>query len=191
MATNWVKALTDYVDTLEAAIGAIEGATALHNKLTAARAALLDQITAARQAELDAANIPADVDTLLARLTALRATNLDTLDTAETAATYSHPNDVTEDTVFTSAFGGLRTKVLAVWLDMVNHTQVQTIRFKHTIDGVNYRTFATVTWNPTDDPGVLLVPVAVNSDIRVTVQSAVLEGVARNLPYYYISQVVE
>ena len=79
MATNWVKALMDYVDSLEAAIGAIEGATALHNKLTAARAALLDQITALRMAELDAVNIPADVDTLLSRLTALRAGYLDNL----------------------------------------------------------------------------------------------------------------
>ena len=47
-----------------AAVGAIEGATTLHNKLTAARAALLDEITAVRLAELDAANIPADVDGL-------------------------------------------------------------------------------------------------------------------------------
>lgn len=61
-----------------AAIG-YEGATALANKLTAARAALLDQITALRMAELDAANIPADIDTLLARLTALRAGYLDNL----------------------------------------------------------------------------------------------------------------
>jgi len=43
-------------------------------KITAARAASLD--------ELDAANIPADVDTLLARLTALRAANLDELTAA-------------------------------------------------------------------------------------------------------------
>ena len=85
MATNWVKALMDYVDSLEAAIGAIEGATALHNKLTAARAALLDQITALRLAELDAANIPADIDTLLARLTAPRAGYLDNLSAGATS----------------------------------------------------------------------------------------------------------
>lgn len=58
--------LTAYVDGLETAIGAIEGATTLHNKLTAARAALLDEITALRMAELDAANIPADIDELKA-----------------------------------------------------------------------------------------------------------------------------
>ena len=68
-----------------AAIG-YEGATSLANKLTAARAALLDQITAARMAELDAANIPADIDTLLARLTALRAGYLDELAAANIPA---------------------------------------------------------------------------------------------------------
>lgn len=76
---DWLSIVKAYVDTLETAVGAIEGATTLHNKLTAARAALLDQITASRLAELDAANIPADVDTLLARLTALRAGYLDNL----------------------------------------------------------------------------------------------------------------
>jgi hypothetical protein len=42
----------------------LEGATSLANKLTAARAALLDEITNARMSELDAANIPADIDTI-------------------------------------------------------------------------------------------------------------------------------
>lgn len=58
---DWLSILKAYVDTLETAIGAIEGATTLHNKLTAARAALLDQITALRMAELDPANLPADI----------------------------------------------------------------------------------------------------------------------------------
>lgn len=75
--------IENLVDDLETAVGTIEGATTLHNKLTAARAALLDGLIAARLAELDAANIPADIDTLLARLTAVRASYLDNIgDTA-------------------------------------------------------------------------------------------------------------
>lgn len=87
--------IDNLVDDLEAAVGAIEGATTLHNKLTAARAAFLDrlaiiaaggagELTTARAAalqrliddltavragyldELAAANIPADVDELKA-----------------------------------------------------------------------------------------------------------------------------
>ena len=46
-------------------------------RLSAARAALLDEITAARLAELDAANLPADVDTLLTRATEARLAELD------------------------------------------------------------------------------------------------------------------
>lgn len=78
--------IDNLVDDLEAAVGAIEGATTLHNKLTAARAALLDGLTAVRLAELDAANIPADIDTLLTRLTALRAGYLDELGAANIPA---------------------------------------------------------------------------------------------------------
>lgn len=65
MATNWLVVLKAYVDTLETIVGT-EGGVALAGKLTAARAALLDQITALRLAELDAANIPADIDGLKA-----------------------------------------------------------------------------------------------------------------------------
>lgn len=80
---DWLAILKAYVDSLETIVGT-EGGVALADKLTAARAgyldninqagllqvtaaraALLDQITALRLAELDAANIPADVDTIL------------------------------------------------------------------------------------------------------------------------------
>ncbi len=70
--------LGDPAQTFLAMIG-YEGALSLANKLTAARAALIDQITAARMQELDGANIPADVDTLLTRLSAIRAGYLDNL----------------------------------------------------------------------------------------------------------------
>jgi len=73
-----IDLIKGYTDTLEAAIGAIEGATSLHNKLTAARALLLDrlallaaggagELTPARAGyleELAAANIPIDIDGL-------------------------------------------------------------------------------------------------------------------------------
>ena len=61
-------------------------------KITPARAANLDEITAARLSELDAANLPADIDTLLGRLTAARALLLDNLSALDAAAV---PADVT------------------------------------------------------------------------------------------------
>jgi len=54
-------------------------ATRLLTNLDNIRAARIDEITAARLAELDPANLPADVNTLLARLTDARALLLDNL----------------------------------------------------------------------------------------------------------------
>jgi len=93
---DWIQRIIVLIDTLEAAIGAIEGGTTLHNKLTAARATLLDQITAARLAELDAANIPADTDpTVMGRLQ-IKAT---TIDLNQAAATYVLFTASTQDVV--------------------------------------------------------------------------------------------
>ncbi len=94
---HWLEILKAYTDTLETIVGT-EGGVALADKLTAARAALMDQITALRMAELDAANVPGDVDTLNAaigaiegatalhnKLTAARAALLDEMTAARMA----------------------------------------------------------------------------------------------------------
>ena len=83
--------LGDPAQTFLAMVG-YEGATSLAAKITAARAALLDEITALRMAELDAANMPADIDTLLTLLQnatyglAALETLVDDLETRLTAA---------------------------------------------------------------------------------------------------------
>ena len=51
---DWIQRIIALVDTLEGAIGAIEGGTTLHNKLTAVRAALLDQFVGAESAGIHA-----------------------------------------------------------------------------------------------------------------------------------------
>lgn len=55
-----IKAVTDLLPDG----GALNDLATLESRLTAARAALLDEITAARMEELDAANIPDDIDSL-------------------------------------------------------------------------------------------------------------------------------
>lgn len=72
-------------------------------KITAPRAANLDEITAARLAELDAANLPADIDTLLARLTAARALLLDNLDATVSSRSSHSAADV--DTTLSGSHG--------------------------------------------------------------------------------------
>lgn len=59
--------------------------------LADARAALIDLITALRMAELDPANVPGDIDTLLARLSAARATLLDNLTDLDVAISSRAP----------------------------------------------------------------------------------------------------
>ena len=80
----------------------------LRNKLTDAK---IDAITEARLAELDAANLPTDTTTLLSRLSAARATNLDNLD-----ATISSRNSVTPATV-----AAIATKV---WDELISTGRV-------------------------------------------------------------------
>jgi hypothetical protein len=86
--TYGLSALKGLVDDLETRLTAVR-AGYLDNinqvgllQVTAARAALLDQITAARLSELDPANLPADIDTLLTRLSAARAGYLDNINQA-------------------------------------------------------------------------------------------------------------
>jgi hypothetical protein len=152
------------------------------------RAAALDEITAARMAELDAVNVPADIDTLLARLTATRAGYLDNLIGTQTAGTYSHPSGTTESdaVVITPAELGKYEKLV---LDMSNLTQTTTVRTYVQVDGVNYRLIDAAEY-PTDFPtnakGVVIELTPSNRTQKVTLQSAVAEGVARDVPYFYV-----
>lgn len=208
-----IAAIVAYVDTLETAIGAIEGATALHNKLTAARAALLDQITALRMAELDAANIPADIDTLLARLTALRAGYLDNLSAGAVAlaatalstavwtavraafldnlaaavsvvgSPFSLVNNLLEqDAIIIAA----ATQLVDIELDMSNLAQANTVREYVQVDGVNYRQVSAKVFPTVFDTGTKAIILSFSQKgqlYKVTMQSSVLEGVAKNVPY--------
>jgi len=65
-----------------------QGATSLADKITAARAALIDQITALRMAELDAANLPADIDTIKADTQVIEDSTLKVTPTAGSLASF-------------------------------------------------------------------------------------------------------
>lgn len=71
-----IASIIAYVDGLEAAVGAIEGATTLHNKLTATRAGYLDLLA---DGTVGLAVLKAYVDEIETRLTAARAGYLDNL----------------------------------------------------------------------------------------------------------------
>ncbi len=81
-----------------------EGALSIANKLTAARATLLDQITALRMAELDPAGLPADVAAVAAQLVVVLAdTTALLLDTAAIIASLAALNDLAQADILSDA----------------------------------------------------------------------------------------
>ena len=154
-------------------------------QVTAARAALLDQITALRMAELDAANLPADVDTLLARLSAARAGYLDNLLGVVSVAgsPFSLVNNILEQDAIIVAAG---TQLVDIEMDMNTLTQTNTIREYVQVDGANYRQISAKVF-PTDfDTGTKAVVISFAQKgqlYKITMQASVLEGVARAIPF--------
>jgi len=158
----------------------------IYERLTAARAALLDQITALRMAELDAANMPADVGTLLARLTAARAGYLDNLIGTPTTGTFSLVNNILEQDCLIFA---VANQIVDIELDMSNLVQTNTVREYVQVDGANYRQVSAKVF-PTDfDAGTKCASLSFtqkNSLYKVTLQASIIEGSAKNVPYRYI-----
>lgn len=107
-----------------------------------------------------------------------------------TSGTYAHAAGVGEQTAITFS-PTVNNICKGVWLDLTNLTQSCTIRIQYQIDGTNYRTFQSVSWNTTMDDGVLIegdIPVAASKSLRVTIQSTVTEGATRNIPFEYFTE---
>ena len=96
--TIGLAALEALVDDLETAVGAIEGATTLHNKLTVARAGYLDELAAANL-PTDVANVQADTEPKVMGRTQIAAT---TIDLNQAAASYDLFTGTTEAVILES-----------------------------------------------------------------------------------------
>lgn len=97
---------------------------------------------------------------------------------------HAHVNNILEQIVFTTAMP--LAKIETIYLDLVNLTQNCTIRVYHQIDGATFRVIETFNWTTGMDDGVYFRDIAVDAPVRVTVQSAILEGAVRNVPWKYI-----
>lgn len=105
---------------------------------------------------------------------------------AESKGIHSHVNNLNWQEVVTISTTR-RGKVLAIWLDFVNLTQNMNMRLRYKIDGTNFRPFWSDTWLVASDDGVLInVPRGISNDLELSLQSAVLEGAARDIPYEVI-----
>ncbi len=109
----------------------------------------------------------------------------------EISGTYSHPNVTTEQDVleFLSLLNDIE-----VSLDMNALTQNTTVRVYEKVDGTTYR-LASEKIFPTDFPSnikdVIVNLNGKNIDMKITFQSAVLEGASRNIPHARIEEVRE
>jgi len=99
--------------------------------------------------------------------------------------TYSLPNDVAENTAFTIAITR-PTKLNTLWLNMVNLVQNATVRVK-VWDSITaaYVTIETFPWTIGMDDGIYLREITVNSNVQVSVQSAIAQGAAMDIYYHY------
>ncbi len=83
-----------------------------------------------------------------------------------------------------------RIEIKSIWIDLNNLTANATIKLYHKVDGTNYRVFETLTWAfATDDKGVLITGFSINNDWKISITGT--EGVAKDVPYAIIYQVME
>ena len=109
----------------------------------------------------------------------------------ETAGTHAHANNLNWQNVATITTTA-RIKIHAIYLDMVNLTQATNMRIQVEIDGATPRTIWQDTWAVADDDGVLIdIPRGINTDCTIDIQSVVLEGAARDVPYNLIYEEME
>ena len=149
-------------------------------QVTAARAALLDQITALRLAELDAANIPADIDTLKNKLV---------VPTATVGSTTANWNAAEADLV---TLGADDTKneigSLFISIHLLVGTTI-TVRRYMQVNGVERKLYPDYTFDATaDPPGIPIIdgPMQIHEALRVTLQSNNALDDAKAVHYDYM-----
>lgn len=124
---------------------------------------------------VDIAAIEALVDDLETRLAAG--------DVAETVATFVYDETNAGAQIMLALAITARSKVGAIWIDMVNVTQDTTIFLEHKIDGAIFRIISTHPWVVADDDGVLIAGFTAYRDIRVTLQCGGGGAGNVNVPY--------
>lgn len=125
--------------------------------------------------------ISSNISTLLTNITSI----ITLLTSTNTTGTYSHVNNINEQTVLEFAAA---TQDIELRTDMSNITQNTTVREYEQIDGANYQQLSSKIF-PTDfDSSTKAVAFSFtqsNRKYNVTFQSSVAEGSNKNVPYTY------
>lgn len=121
-------------------------------------------------------------------------TNIETLlsksEGEETVSSYDLPNDTAENTLL-EITNTKRLKINSLWMDFVNLVNAVTIKVYHKIDGTNYRQYDTFSWGATEEDGVLIKDIVINSDWKITITSGTAQGEIKAIPYNIIKTVME
>jgi len=181
--------ITSEVDNL---ITRSKGLDDIYDDLTGK--ALASVATEGRLSELDAANIPADLDLVKGDTPYIHdqaisspvigsvAERIERLEGAVQEGTYSLPSGTTEQDAVVITVSA-KTKLQSIFLDLVNLTKGCTLRLYHKIDGTNYREIDSLDWDTGMRDGVEILACMVDHDVKVTIQSNEAEGSARDIPY--------
>lgn len=108
----------------------------------------------------------------------------------ETVDSTNLPNDTSENTIIEITTTA-RMRIDAVWIDLTTLAQNVTIKVYNKIDGTNYRQYETYTWTTSDEDGILLKDITINSDWKLTMTSGTVQGEVKAIPYTIIKSAME
>lgn len=183
--------VADWLKILKDSIG-YQGATSLADKLTAARAALIDEVTALRMAELDAANLPTDIDAIKAQTDKLAgaAPGVGTVN-ANWNTAVGTSGEAGEDLVTIGA-NDTKNKLQSLMLDVSACTDgaLLTVKMFSQINGTERKIYSQTFLVNTDPDGLWIVQgtVGIHEALRVEVYSNTNEAV--NIAYDYMLEVM-
>jgi len=109
---------------------------------------------------------------------------------AEADSTFTLANSISEQDVVELTLT-TRTKIHTLDLDVNALTKATTFRIYKKVDNTNYRLADTLNWDTVDSDVIELGGLVYNASIKITAQSAILEGATRDIPIKYISEAME
>jgi len=108
-----------------------------------------------------------------------------------TSGTFTLTSDTSEHTIV-ELTPSVVTYVYNFWLDLDALTQNCTVRVYSKIDGTNYREMLPMRLNnmpPSAAEGLALKQQIISTAWKITIQSTVVEGASRSIPYRYFTEV--
>lgn len=108
----------------------------------------------------------------------------------EVIDSYNLPNDTAENIAIEVA-STKRLKLDSVWLDFNTLVQDVIIKVYHKIDGTTYRQYDEFSWVTSEEDGILIKDITINSDWKLTVTSTVAQGAIKVIPYNVIKTIME